>query len=184
MNNELNITGVKHGLIIGGISAIIAFLMILAGHNMYIEMKDWLTFFISIGMVIYFGRKERIEKYNGYMNYAAMFFYSAITLFIAGMLSQTAHVIVCNVIDPSIKDVIMEKGMIAIEETLRIAGGLVKMSESEIDKALDQGERDLRKSFSPYSILANSWISLIWSIILGAIMALFLKKRKPDFVEE
>lgn len=184
MNNELNVSGLKHGVIIGGIGAIVTFILTIIGRDTFIELNGIMTLTISIGLVISFGRRERRQIFNNELNYLAAFVYASVAYFIAFFMGQLSNIAVYQLIDPGIKEVLMTQGMEAVEEGLRMSQNWIDMGETEVDKMLDQAERDLKQSFTIYSVVTNSWATLLGALFLGAISALFIRKAKPDFSEE
>ncbi|WP_109832258.1 DUF4199 domain-containing protein [Reichenbachiella versicolor] len=179
MNNELNITGLKHGALAGGIGAIISFILIMIGRELYMGVSGFVGVIVAFSVLIRLGRHERNLHYEGYLSYFGAFVYASILFFISGYIAEVAHISICNYIDPKIKEIMLTEGLKSSEQAFR----MLNLEEKEIDKSLDELETSLKMSFSYYSLISNSYILLIRAIFLGAIGAFFIKKSRPDFEE-
>ncbi len=179
MNNELNITGVKHGLITGAIIALVVIGCGAAGRNLYMGVAQWLAMGLTLALPIYLGFKER-EKLEGYLSWTPAFVYLGIIFFISAVFWEFADVTVLGVIDPGIIDVMLEESMPAAEQAMR----MFIDDESLIDQQMAEAEIQIRKKGSYMFLLSTSWWFVVKAAALGALAALIIKKKKPDFEEE
>lgn len=179
MNNELNIVGLKHGGLAGAIAAVFSLFLIMLGREYYLAASGVGTLAIALFVLVRFGRQERDTNHDGYLSYLAAFVYASILFFISGYIAEAIHITICNYFDPQIKKMMLTDGLKSSEEAFRMLG----LSEKEIDDNLDELEISLKKSFSYYSLISNSWALLVRGMFFGAIGAFFIKKSKPDFSE-
>ncbi len=180
MNNELNITALKHGAILGGVGAILAFLLIMVSRDLYMSMSGLGIPLLTFVMLVFLGIKERREHFDNTLNYLAAFVYASIAFFIMGTMTSFANITILNYVDPEIQNVLMNEGLADAEDTFRMLG----LDESDIDEQMINLEIQLKNSFSYLFLLTNSWAQLISAVFFGAIAALFIRKSKPDFAEE
>lgn len=180
MNNELNIIGLKHGGILGGLSSILAFLLIMIGRDTYMTFSGLGIPIIAFALLLYFGIKERKENFNNELPYVAALFYAAIALFINGILASITNIVILNFIDPGIQDVLLNEGMAEAEKMYEMLG----LGAGKLDEMMAELEAQIKNSFKFISILTNSWAQLLSAVIFGAIAAIFIKKNKPDFAAE
>ncbi|MFY0627895.1 MAG: DUF4199 domain-containing protein [Reichenbachiella sp.] len=180
MNNELNITGLKHGGIIGGLAAIVSLLLIMISRDLYMTMSGIGIPLMSLTLFILLGIKERKEQYDNALDYGEAFIYSAIALFIVGYMTSFVNISIIRFIDPEIQNVLLNEGMAQAEKMFE----MVSMSEKEIDEQMINMEIELKNSFNYMSLVSKSWAHLLSAAFLGAIAAIFIKKSQPDFAEE
>ena len=179
MNNELNITGLKHGLITGLAIAMVVISFAFISREAYMGIAVWCALGLSIGLPIYLAFKER-DRLGGYLSYSEAFVYLGIVFFITSFFWEFADVTVLGVIDPPILDVMLEQSMPAAEEAMR----MFIDDESLIEQQLNEAELQIRKKGSYFFLISNSWWFVVKAVVLGALVALIIRKNKPDFEEE
>jgi len=179
MNNELNITGLKHGAILGVIGSILAFLLISVSRDLYMSISGLGIPLLTLILLIVIGIKERKEKFDNSLNYLAAFVYASIALFIMGNISSLTSVTILNYVDPEIQNILLKEGMADAEKTFRMFG----LDEGDIDEQMINLEAQLKNSFQYSSILTNSWAQLLSALFFGTIAAFFIRKSQPDFAE-
>jgi hypothetical protein len=179
MNNELNITGLRHGALAGGIGVISGILFILISKETYLSLSGITNFIAPIMVLLIFGKKERDNNHGGHLKYLESFVYASILIFISGQITTITQITAFKYIFPEHQETLIEESMKASEAFMRAMG----YDEKLIDEGLDQAERTVKMSFSYYAMLANSWASLLGSMFLGAIGAFFIKKSRPDLEE-
>jgi hypothetical protein len=179
VNYELNKKGLFHGAIIGMVGIAISMVAYLVSNEAYFSWRSITIMIVSFALLIFFGRKERRENYNGYLGYSAAFWYCSIALFIMIYINQVSFIVVVNFVDPGLKDFILEKGIEATE-MLYMA---IEKDQSLIDEKVLEVEKDLKNEFNPFILIAGSWKFLVQAMVVGLITALFLRKNPPLFEE-
>ncbi|PIB36374.1 hypothetical protein BFP72_13700 [Reichenbachiella sp. 5M10] len=165
---------------IGGVGIAISLFAYLISNNAYFTWRSIALISISFGLLIYLGRKERRESHDGFLTYMEAYWYAAIALFIMMYLNEIFYIFVFNVLNPGLQEVFLQQSIESTEQMYL----LFEKDQSVIDDSLKEIEIQLRNSFKPFSLIANSWQILMQAMSVALIAALFLKKSKPLFEEE
>lgn len=178
MNKNLLLTALKHAVLVGVGSIIIA-LLLYAGSSIesFVQWHALLAFAISFTAVALLGRNERTTHYDGFMPFQDSFFYSLIALFVSYYIYQIHFLVLCNLVNPEIKTVIFETTMEATEMMFEY----IDSSQGDQDEQLDAMENEIKNGFLFSSLIKQSWFYLMISAFLSIFTAIIIKKNKPDF---
>lgn len=179
MDYELNKKGLLHGAIIGLIGVAISFLAYFISQEAYFSWRGFVIMAVSLTLLLVLGRKERKANHGDYLAYKAAFWYCAIALFIMIYINEICYTFMFNVVDPGLQEALIEKTLQSSEEVFNMMGSNL----GDVDELLSEMERDLRNSFKPMALLANSWQSLTLALLVALLMALFLRRNRPLFEE-
>ncbi|UXP34010.1 DUF4199 domain-containing protein [Reichenbachiella agarivorans] len=180
MNSELNKKALLHGAIIGSVGIAISIIAYLISDDAYFSWRSITLMIVSFSLLIHLGRKERKTNHEGFLSFAEAFWYCSITMFITIYCNEIFYIFVFNVLNPALQDVFIAQSIESTEQMLMI----FEKDMSKIDESISEIERQVRNSFKPFSLIANSWQILTQAMIVGLIGALFIKKSKPLFEED
>lgn len=175
---DRNSEALKTGLVLGLLSIILLALSYIIDITM---LGDWklavISSVLSLGLVIYMGRKFRNEESGGYMSFKPAFLYSFVAFFVSSIISAAFLILLYEVIDTEAPRILADQ---AIENTEKMMRGF-GAPEEKIEETLDQLEYQMEESFSAIGIMKNSWVYFFSSALLAAITGLVIRKSKPDF---
>ncbi|RJE73135.1 DUF4199 domain-containing protein [Reichenbachiella sp. MSK19-1] len=180
MNYDLNKKGLLHGAIIGLVGIGISLVAYLISSDAYFSWRSITLMIVSFGLLIYLGRKERSKNHEGHLTYAEAYWYSGIAFFIMIYFNEVFYIFVFNVLNPDLQDIFIQKSIESTEQMLL----LFEKDMSKVDESISEIERQVRNSFKPFSLIANSWQILMQAMVAALIAALFLRKSKPLFEAE
>lgn len=166
---------VKNGALAAGFSVAGLLLLYVAGYDVY--LSGWAQtglLLVGFALVIFLGLKVRKEG-TGYLSYKNAFLLLAGILLIQGLASQ----IVTNALlalDTELVAAIKEK---TVKTTLEFAEKLGSADTPEMEAAIAQLEE---QDYGPSTknILMGLVSALGSAAILGAIGALFVKRKEPE----
>lgn len=180
MNAALNKKGLINGAKIGAIGVVISLLFYLMGAEAFLSFRGIVLMTVSMVLLIIWGRKERKENHEGYLSYNEAYWYCAIAIFIMSYMNEVNYIFIFNVLNPELQEIFLNQSIESMEKGLM----LFQSDQSLIDKTITDIEFQVKNSFLPFSLVANSWQLLVQSMFLALIAALFLRKSKPLFEEE
>lgn len=180
MDADLNKKGLIDGAKVGAIGVAISLLFYMMGVEAFLGYRGIVLVITSLTLLILWGRKERNINYEGYLEYNDAFWYCAIAIFIMSYINEINYIFILNIVDPDLQKIFLEQSIEATEKGLM----LFQNDQSIIDETITEIEIQIRNSFLPFSLIANSWQVLMQSMFFALIPALFLRKSRPLFEEE
>jgi len=165
-------TALTYGIYLGLISILYSVIIYVAG---FIGNKplSYLSYLITIGVLIWAMITYRDKVNGGYMSYGTGVGLGFMTALIGGVISAIFAYILFTVIDPSIPDQLFNQ---AIEEAIA--------KNPEVEQNLDMVEGMMRKMMSPTALTIFGVVgAAIGGIIISLILAAIFKKDKPMFEE-
>jgi Protein of unknown function (DUF4199) len=158
----------KYGVIIAIASIVYITILYVSGQSTNTPLL-YLGFVISIvGMIL--AMKEFKEDSNGFMSYSQGLGIGTMMSAVSGFISGTYNYIYTVFIDPTIRQQILDKTRIALEER--------GMDDAQIDQAMSISE----KFSSPGMGFAFGMIgSVVVGFILALIISAIMKRDKPVF---
>lgn len=175
MSNFIKKNGVNYGLIIGVISIVFTTIMYIIDVRMFANF--WLgliIFFINLilGIIAVASTKKQLDGYISFKEAFSVYFFA---MALGAAISMIFMYIMFNLVDPSAKEIIMDA---AIEKTVEMMKGFGSKTE-DIKNTVEQMEAV--DNFSLISQIKSYFWSLLLYIIVGAIIAAALRRKKPEF---
>ncbi len=167
----------RNGLLMGFISIVLTLLIYMVDISIMVEWTFSLfTFLLFAILTVIFGRGYRTQV-GGYLSYGESFQYAFVVVAVSGLIGLMFNIILFNIIDPELPETLTRLIMEAQEKMLLNFGA----SDDMIDDTLETMERDLPTQYTPLGQLKSSWAIVLGAGILGAITAIFIKKKRPEF---
>lgn len=165
----------RSGVIVGGITVILTLIIYLIDPALMVSM--WMILFLILitVLVVIFGIQYRNQT-TGYLSFGNAYKHGLYTFIVAGLVGLLFNLLLHNVIDPELKDYLIE---VSIENAQSMA-----RSFGVDEAAIDQMEEDTReRSASSYTLmgqLQGFGLALIFYLILSLITGAIVKKRNPE----
>lgn len=165
-------TAIKWGLI-GGLATIVAGLIFFI-IDLAIDSKlRYLTFFISVGVLLAALFEFRDKVNGGYATVGSLFQVGLLAGLVIGLLNGVWGVVYPIFIDPSMKETILLQTEINLEE----AG----LDKAQIKEAMKWSEM----MFKPWIVFIMGVVGSVFTAVLVSLpAALILKREKPQGTEE
>jgi ABC-type antimicrobial peptide transport system permease subunit len=156
-----------YGLISGAVIIIYSLILFIAGQHMN-KFLGWISYVILIGGMVY-GTLEYRKKYQGgFMTFGQAFQSCFFIGLVAGVLGTIYMFFFVNYINPGFVNEVLEQAKTSMQDQ--------NLTEDQMDAALQW----TRKFTSPLLMTITSIVTYsIMSVVLGLIVALFLKKEDP-----
>lgn len=173
---EKNTSGhsIKWGVILGLASTIITLLIYLIDVTLFI--KPWiliLTIAVSATIIIYGGFDYR-KQLGGFMTYGQAFLHAFVVLLIGGFIGSIFRYLLFNVIDPQAAQVLIDASM---EMSMKMMEALGASGNTE---AMDEMAASAQATYSLSGIAMGYLWSIIWYVIVAAIVGLITKKKNKE----
>lgn len=177
--NKLGAGALKYGLILGGISVAFQLLLYIFSVNYFNPVTGILTFLINAAIIVTIliigGKAYRDKVVGGYINYGEAFLHAILIGAVFGLISGIYSYMFNDLIDPDYMLELSENFMRKMEEK--------NLSQDQLDKIYENFEKQLNQPVWK-RILTGFLGSFIFTVIIGLITSIFIKKRKPVFEEE
>ena len=165
----------RYGLYLGLISVAFSAVIVLIDYTLLQETAvSLIPLVLTVAILIIAGRDLK-EQHGGYLSFKEAFLSSFIIYAIAGAIIITYQILLYNVFAPEIAENLQKEVLnqqVAVWE-------MMGMSDQEIDEqAAAVQERNL---FSPLWQLLQYAGSLLFGLVIAAIIAAIVKKNKPEF---
>lgn len=178
MESNSSIAAIKGGLIIGLVGIILSMLIYVVEPSLMVDWKfSLVSFGISLFLYVYIGKKYRDEEMEGFMTFGDAFKFTFIAGIIGTLLAGFFSIVLFNVIDPELPEVLTEQVLKNTESLMESFGAPAE----EMDKALEQIEKDMAGKFSAGGILQGSWAWLLAAAFYALITGAIIKKKRPEF---
>ena len=167
----------QNGLIMSLVSIVLTMLVYMIDISIMVEWTFSLFTFLLFGVLtVIFGRGFR-NLSGGYLTYGVSFQYAFIVVAVSSIIGLMFNILLFNVIDPELPETVARMVMETQEKMLLSFG----VSDDIIDETLSNLEHDLPEQYTPIGQLKSSWAILIGAALLGALTAIFIKRKKPGF---
>lgn len=178
MESNAKNAAIKSGLIVGLVGVIISMLLYVMDATLMVDWKiQILSFVISLFLFVYFGKKYRNEEQEGFMPFGDAFKFNFVAGIVYSIVVGVFSILLFNVIDTELSEVITEQTLETTESMLETFG----TPQSDIDKALEDVEKDLEGKFSTVELLKGSWAWLLSAAVYGLIAGAIIQKSRPEF---
>lgn len=164
-------------LIYGGLTGLASILFSLVMYIFDVQQKNpvmYLAFAILLGGIILANLNYRNKFRGGVLSFGQAFLIGLLTIVIAGILSSLYTYLFYSFFDPAAHAKIVDTAMEQAE--------LKMIEQGTPSEQMDMGLKMARMFMSP---LAMALFGLLWSLILGAVLALitaiFVKKEDKSF---
>ena len=170
----------QNGLIMGFVSIVLTLIIYMVDISVMVEWTFSLfTFLLFATLTVLFGRAYRTQV-GGYLSYGNAFQYAFVVITISGFLGLCFNILLFNFIDPELPQT-LTRLMMESQEKMLVGFGA---SEDIIDDTLETLERDMPNQYTVVGQLKSSWAIILGAAVLGAITALFIKKKQPEFTSD
>jgi hypothetical protein len=171
MNTAVKSNGIKFGIITGVVSILITTLLYAIDIELFISM--WvglisLGLYVVIGILVISNTKKELK---GILSFKEAFTTYLISAIIGIYISVIFNIILFNFFDPTLKESLKELTIKASVEMLEKFNSPTSVINETIKK-LEETEQ-----FSTLELLKGSIFSIIFSSLLGLILAAFFKSK-------
>lgn len=174
INEIIKRNGVTYGILTGVFSAVFTATIYAVNINLFTSL--WLglssiTFYLIISIVLLSKTKKEL---NGHFSFKEAFTTYFICSLIGILIGTTFNILLFNVIDPSAQDTVKELTIKSAVETMQ----KFNTPAAAINEAIAN-----MKENNPYSttgLIKGSLSSLVFSSIIGLIMAAFFKSKSQE----
>lgn len=168
------LAGVRWGVVLGVISAIITLLIYVI--NPALMIKWWFglgMLVVFLGLVVYGGISYR-KDIGGYIDFGPAYLHGLMALIISGLIGTLMNMLLYYVIDPNLPAVLTEA---ALEQTRSMMEGFGAPADS-IDDALEQARAQTEGQFTMMGIMKQYFIGIIIYAVLALITGLIVRRRE------
>lgn len=174
MNAAVKSNGIKFGIITGVVSIMITTLLYAIDIELFISM--WvglisLALYVVIGILVISNTKKELK---GILSFKEAFTTYLISAVIGIYISVIFNIILFNFFDPTLKDSLKDLTIKASVEMLEKFNSPTSVINETIKK-LEETEQ-----FSTLELLKGSIFSIIFSSLLGLILAAFFKSKPSN----
>lgn len=165
----------RYGLYLGLITVAFSAAIVLIDYTLLQEATvSLIPFVLTIAILVIAGRDLK-EKQGGYLSFKEAFLSSFIIYAIAGAIIVTYQILLYNVFAPEIAESLHKK---TLNQQVAV-GEMMGMSDQEIDQMAAEAQET--NIFSPLWQLIAYAGSLLFGLIIAAIIAAIVKENKPEF---
>lgn len=167
-----NSNAVRYGLFAGLGTIAVMLLLYMVNAEMifgWALQATWLVYLFCMYKAVADTKNEN----DGFISLREGFTAAFIVFAIANLMYIVFYFVLVNVIDPSLMEIQIEKGVEAVEKVAQFAG----MSEEELESAIEEVEKGMQPNLG--QTLLGYAISLIGGAIPAVIIAAILKKETP-----
>ncbi len=167
----------RSGLIIGAIGIIITLLIYLVNPELMVSMWMFLVLILNLVLVVVFGIQYRNQS-GGFLSFGSAWKHGFLTLLIAGILGTIFNILMHTVIDPGLKDFLIEASVENAEDMARSFGA----DESAIEQAAESTRESTAAGFTIGGMFKNLGIAIIIYAVIALITGLIVRKNPPEEV--
>ncbi len=170
-------TALKSGLYAGAINLVLVLILFILGPGSFANMwTGILTMLLSIAILVIFPLMHR-KEIGGYWSFGEAFKFILIMSVIILVCSTLTNLVLFKLVDPEFMNKVKE---ISIDNTIKMLEGFGS-PEDAISKAVEGIEKQFADQQTPMGYLMGVVKGLAIFAVLGAIIALIIKKNKPEF---
>lgn len=174
----MKFTALNSGLLTAAISIVMMFVVYLMGPSaMSNGWMKFVLFLVSLALMIYLGLQGRKEV-GGFWSYGQAFKYLIVMSLVSIPLVMVFNFVLLKV-DP---EFFQQVNQIAIDSQTEMFEKF-GMDEDQINEAVTQAEANMEKMFTLEGQLWGLGIGLLFHVVLDLVLAIFIKKNKPEFAE-
>lgn len=174
MKEAIKSNGIKFGIITGVVSILITTLLYAIDVELFLSMWVGLftfVFYVIMGILVITATKKELK---GILSFKESFTTYLISALVGIFISVLFNIILFNFFDPSLKDTLKDLSIKTTVEMLEKFNSPASVINETVKKleATDQ--------FSIVELFKGSLFSIIFSSILGLILAAFLKSKPSN----
>ena len=178
MSEELKQYILKNGLILGTIYVFFCIFKYLSGVDTFVDTYFGIaSLLLSIIFPVYYCVQLRKIR-GGYIDFKEVFTVCTGILIAAGFIDVVFQILLLNIIDPGFAVDLLDASINAVVAQLDTFG----VPEDEIALAIENIESN--SNYSPMNLLKGFCFSVLGYSIFGLIVAVIIKKNKPEFLNE
>jgi hypothetical protein len=174
INEIIKKNGVTYGVITGVLSILITTSIYVIDISLFTSVWIGLisfAMFIIVGIILLSKTKKEL---NGVFSFKQAFTTYFISAVVAILISVAFNIVLFNLIDPSAKEIIKENSIKSIAETMQKYNAPASTVNDAISKLQDTDQ------FAPLEQLKGSIFSILFSALLGLILAAFFKSKNAS----
>lgn len=175
MTNLVKKNGLNFGIIVGVLSILATTIIYVIDIKMFVSFWVGIPLFLVnliIGIIAVAKTKKGL---NGFISFKEAFSVYFFALALGSLIGMVYTYLLFNIIDPSSKEVLMDA---AVEKTVEMMQNFGAKT-GDIKRTVE--EMQLTDNFSIVSQLKSYLGSLVFTIVIGLIVAAAFKKNKPEF---
>jgi hypothetical protein len=170
--NAIQPIWLRYGLFYG-LSSILLSLFIYYGYSAGLGMQSLIGMVIMILFLILAGKAQKKEN-NDVLTYGEALKTTFLTGFAGTVISVLFTIIWINLVDPSLVEKLAEMGL----EAARSMMEMFNMPEDQMAAAMEKAEEETLNAFTPLKQLLSIFQASIFTLIIAAIISIFLKKEE------
>lgn len=162
------------GLILGVVSIILSLLFYLIDPTLF--AKWWLNLIILLIVIIaivIIGINYR-KSIGGFISFGEAFKHGFVILLISGILSGAFTILLFQVIDPDLKEVVMDASIEQTEAMMEKFG----VPDDQMEEALEEAETKMNESFSLGGQIKGQLWAIVFYAVLSLITGLIVRKQE------
>ena len=167
---NINPLWLRYGIIYGLVSIVFSLVNYYVV-SMGLGTMSIISFIIMIVILVIVGRAQRQEN-NDILPYGEALKTTFLTGLVGVVISTLFTIILVNLIDPSLVEKLTEMGMDAARSMMEAVG----MPEDKLAEAMEKAEEESVNGFTPTKQLLSIFQSVIFVLIVAAIVSIFIKK--------
>jgi hypothetical protein len=168
---------VRYGLFAGLGTIVVMLLLYMVNAEMLFGWALQATWLIYL-FCMYKAVDDLKNDNGGFISLREGFTAAFIVFAIANLMYIVFYYVLVNVIDPSLMDIQIQKGIETVEKVAEFAG----MSEEELDAAVEEIEKGMEPDLGQTAL--GYAISLVFGAIPAVIVAAILKKERPMHLQQ
>jgi hypothetical protein len=170
--NNINPIWLRYGMFYG-LASILLSMIIYYVYSAGLGMQFWISMAIMILFLVYAGKAQK-KANNGVLGYGEALLTTFLTGFVGTTISVLFTIIWINLIDPSLVEKLTEMAL----DTARSMMEMFNLPEDQMAAAMEKAEEDSVNAFTPLKQIFSIFSSSIFTIIIAAIISIFLKKEE------
>jgi hypothetical protein len=152
------------------------FLLTAAG-NPILVILTWVMMILILVATYKYTRSYRDQYHGGFIGYWSVVGFITLSFMFGGVVAAVFKLAYTQIIDTDYLNLLFEEAMIQVETNRALLERFMPIDENYINQ--------VEKQFSPAPFALQSiWMNLIWGVLTGLVMGIFIKKKRGLFDEE
>lgn len=175
----MKFTPFNSGLFVGAISVIMTIIMYLMGPQSFTQ--GWISFallIISIAVIIYAGIQYRNTLNEGFLSYKKAYVFLLVVTLVSIPISSLSR-FALMAFDPQFAEQVVEKTVESSMEMMQKFG----LPEDQVELAAEKAREGIEEANSLKGALIGLAYALPFMLIINLLLALAIRKNKPEFAE-
>jgi hypothetical protein len=165
----------SRGLILGLLFT--ANFLLTAARNPFFALLTWLMMIVILVVTYKYTRSFRDQYCGGFIGYWKVVGFITLVFMFGGVVAAIFKLAYTQFIDTSYLNTLFEEAMVQVETNRAILERFMPIDENYINQ--------VEKQFSPAPFALQSiWMNLIYGVLTGLVMGIFIKKNRGLFDEE